>query len=141
MPSWSKRSREKLETCDPLLQVLFNKVIKEFDCTVLCGRRGKDEQDEKQRQGLSKVGWPDSNHNCPAPDDPQKEDPDGKSKAVDVAPYPINWEDRERFCFFAGYVKGVAQEMGIPIRWGGDWDGDTILSDNRFDDLPHYELV
>jgi len=30
--------------------------------------------------------------------------------------------------------------MGIRLRWGGDWDGDTELDDNKFDDLPHFEL-
>ena len=36
---------------------------------------------------------------------------------------------------------GVASQMGIKIRWGGDWDRDTDLSDNRFNDLPHFELM
>ena len=30
---------------------------------------------------------------------------------------------------------------GIPLRWGGDWDVDTELKDNDFDDLPHFELL
>jgi peptidoglycan LD-endopeptidase CwlK len=31
--------------------------------------------------------------------------------------------------------------MGIEIRWGGDWDGDGDLSDHKFNDLPHFELI
>ena len=62
------------------------------------------------------------------------------SKAVDVAPYPIDWEDREGFILFAGYVLGVASQLGLNIRWGGDWDGDFDLSDNEFDDLVHFEM-
>ena len=54
--------------------------------------------------------------------------------------YPIDWEDRERFSYFAGFVKGVAWRLNIRVRWGGDWDGDTELSDNNFDDLVHFEL-
>ena len=30
--------------------------------------------------------------------------------------------------------------MGIDLIWGGDWDGDTDLNDNNFDDLVHFEL-
>ena len=62
------------------------------------------------------------------------------SRAVDVAPYPIDWSDRERFTYFAGFVKGIASQMGIDIIWGGDWDNDTDLKDNGFDDLVHFEL-
>ena len=60
--------------------------------------------------------------------------------AVDVAPYPIDWDDRERFIYFGGFVKGCAYRMNIPLRWGGDWDSDTQLSDNKFDDLVHFEV-
>ena len=71
--------------------------------------------------------------------------PNGKhnsspSLAVDCIPYPLDWSDRERMTYFAGFVKGIATMMGYPIRWGGDWDGDTILSDNNFDDLVHFEI-
>ena len=30
--------------------------------------------------------------------------------------------------------------MDINLRWGGDWDQDTEVKDNRFDDLGHFEL-
>jgi peptidoglycan L-alanyl-D-glutamate endopeptidase CwlK len=30
--------------------------------------------------------------------------------------------------------------MGIKIRWGGDWDSDGDINDNRFDDLVHVEI-
>ena len=47
----------------------------------------------------------------------------------------------KRFVDFAGYVKGVAEDLGIAIPWGGDWDGDGDFSDQRFHDLPHFELT
>ena len=31
--------------------------------------------------------------------------------------------------------------MGIKIRWGGDWDSDTQVNDNKFDDLVHFEEI
>ena len=128
MPKFSKRSGGKLETCHADLQKVFNEVIKRFDCTVLEGTRPKEKQNEYYRTGKSKLKYPKSKHNS------------NPSRAVDVAPYPIDWKDKERFYFFAGYVKGVASQMGIELRWGGDWDGDTQVHDQTFMDLPHFEL-
>ncbi len=128
MPSFSNSSKSHLRSCDKRLQDLFNEVIKHFDCTIMQGYRDRADQNEKFRQGLSKVEFPNSNHNSQP------------SQAVDVAPYPINWKDRERFHLFAGYVKGIARSLNIDIRWGGDWDGDTQVDDNSFDDLPHFEI-
>jgi hypothetical protein len=34
----------------------------------------------------------------------------------------------------------VAEETGVDIRWGGDWDGDRSLEDQTFHDLPHFEV-
>ena len=128
MPKFGKRSRERLTTCNKELQALFNEVVKYFDCSVLVGYRGRNEQNIAYESGHSKVEWPNGKHNK------------NPSSAVDVAPYPVDWEDRERFLYFGGFVKGCAYQMGIPLRWGGDWDNDTSLSDNKFDDLVHFEI-
>ena len=128
MPRFGKKSKSRLRTCDDELQSLFNEVIKYFDCSVLVGYRGRNEQNTAYESGHSQVEWPNGKHNK------------NPSVAVDVAPYPIDWDDRERFIYFGGFVKGCAFRMGIPLRWGGDWDNDTKLSDNKFDDLVHYEL-
>lgn len=61
--------------------------------------------------------------------------------AVDVVPYPVDWQDRDRFHYFAGFVLGMATARGVKLRWGGDWDSDTEVDDNVFDDLPHFELA
>lgn len=129
MPKFSKRSQTKLDTCHPDLKTLFTKVVETFDCTVLCGYRGEEEQNDAYDSGRSKVRYPDGKHNH------------NPSNAVDVAPYPIDWNDKDRFYFFAGFVKGLATSMGIKIRWGGDWDGDNDLKDQTFFDLPHFELL
>ena len=128
MPKFGKRSKAKLETCHPDLQRLFNEVIKHFDCSILQGERGEEEQNEYYRTGKSKLKFPQSKHNS------------SPSLAVDVAPYPIDWNDKHRFYYFAGFVKGIAASMGITLRWGGDWDGDNDLNDQTFFDLPHFEL-
>jgi len=129
VPRFSKRSRSRLGTCHPSLQKIFHETIKHFDCTILEGARSKEKQDEAFLKGNSKVKWPNGKHNRVP------------SVAVDVIPYPIDWGDRERMSYFAGYVQGISTQMEIPLRWGGDWDQDTELKDNRFDDLVHFELV
>ena len=62
------------------------------------------------------------------------------SHAVDVIAWPVDWNDRERQTYFAGHVQGIALFMGLGIRWGGDWDSDTEVKENGFDDLVHFEL-
>ncbi len=128
--SFSKASRAKLDTCVPELQAVFNEVIKSYDCTIVCGRRTALEQEELYRRGLSKKMAGGSKHETSP-----------LSEAVDVAPYPINWEDYYSFYHFAGFVLGVAAGMGVKLRWGGDWDGDNDLHDQTFMDLGHFEVV
>ena len=46
-----------------------------------------------------------------------------------------------RFYDFGGYVVGAAYRLGIPLRWGGDWDRDhDVFDDQRFQDLVHFEI-
>jgi peptidoglycan LD-endopeptidase CwlK len=129
MPSFSEKSLSKLATCDVRLQRVFEAVVREFDCTILEGHRDQERQDRMVEEGKSQVRWPDGKHNTVP------------SMAVDVTPYPISWDDRERQTLFAGYVLATAKALGVVLRWGGDWDRDTEVRDNRFDDLVHFELV
>jgi hypothetical protein len=128
VPSFSGPSKKRLSTCDKKLQTLFNEVVKHFDCSVLCGHRGEEEQNKAYKAGNSQKQFPHGKHNKLP------------SNAVDVAPYPIDWDDRERFQYFAGFVLGTAKQLNINIRYGGDWDGDNDLKDNNFDDLVHFEI-
>ncbi len=128
MPYFGKSSKKHLKTCDDRLQKLFNEVIKHVDCSILEGHRDKDRQNKLYEEGKTKVKYPNGRHNRQP------------SSAVDVTPYPVDWEDRERQTLFAGFVIGVASQMGIKLRWGGDWDQDFQVVDNRFDDFPHFEL-
>ena len=128
MPKFGRKSRERLSTCNDKLQKVFNEVIKHVDCSVLEGHRSKDRQNKLYEEGKTKVKYPNGRHNRQP------------SSAVDVTPYPVDWKDRERQTLFAGFVIGVASQMGIKLRWGGDWDQDFQVEDNRFDDFPHFEL-
>jgi peptidoglycan LD-endopeptidase CwlK len=125
---FSKSSQRNLETCHPKLQELFNEVTKSFDCTVICGHRTREQQDLAFTSGKSKTSWPMSKHN------------QQPSQAVDVCPTPLDWNNRDAFYHFAGFVRATAIHLGIKIRWGGDWDGNFNLKDQNFFDLPHFEL-
>ena len=128
MPKFGTRSKKNLYTAHHDLIKVFKEVVKNFDCTVIEGHRSKERQNKLFDEGKSKLQYPNGNHNATP------------SRAVDIAPYPIDWNDRERFTYFAGYVLGTASQMNLKIRWGGDWDMDTQVKDNNFDDLPHFEL-
>ena len=128
MPKFSRKSKERLATCDDRLQKVFNEVIKYVDCSILEGHRSEERQNKLYKEGKTKVKYPKGRHNA------------SPSLAVDVAPYPIDWDDRERFTLFAGFVIGLARGMGITLRWGGDWNMNFEVNDNKFDDFPHFEV-
>lgn len=114
----------------------MNEAIKEYDFAVICGHRSKPDQDKAFAEGKSKLKFPNSKHNL---------DP---SMAVDIAPVKytenrtvwIDWEDIQSFLDLYEIVKRIAKDMGIGIRYGGDWDGNP-LTRNKFDDFVHYELL
>ena len=128
MAKFGKNSKERLATCDERLRKVFNEVIKHVDCSVLEGHRSEERQDKLFEEGKTKVKYPKGRHNS------------NPSRAVDVTPYPVDWDDRERQTLFAGFVIGIARSMDIKLRWGGDWDMDFKVMDNRFDDFSHFEL-
>jgi peptidoglycan L-alanyl-D-glutamate endopeptidase CwlK len=123
---FSKKSSDQLKTCHPDLQRLFEEVLKICDCSILEGYRTPEDQFIKFNLGRSKVKH--GKHNFKP------------SLAVDVAPYPIDWENIEAFYYFGGLVKGLAHSLNIKICWGGDWDGDNDLKDQTFNDLVHFEI-
>jgi peptidoglycan L-alanyl-D-glutamate endopeptidase CwlK len=133
MPEFGHRSKSKLDTLHPLLQKLLNEVVKTLDITIVSGRRTAKEQDELYEKGYSKLKFPESKHNT------------SPSQAVDIAIWNkskprIRWEDRNQFIFMMGYVKGLADKLGIKIRMGGDWNGDMIFTESFFDPA-HIELI
>ena len=129
MPRFGRTSKKRLLTCDEDLQDLFNEVIKYVDCSILEGHRDEESQNKYFKDGKTKVKYPHGRHNSIP------------SRAVDVVPYPVDWNDRERFHLFAGFVLGIAQSMEINVRWGGDWNKNFEVDDNKFDDFPHFELI
>jgi peptidoglycan L-alanyl-D-glutamate endopeptidase CwlK len=100
---------------------VLEEAIKHTDFTVLCGHRGREEQDRAFAEGRSKLRYPSSRHNKMP------------SRAVDVAPWPIDWQDERAFEQLAIHILAAASALGIKIRWGGLW--------RNFSDKPHYELI
>ena len=133
MPTFSSESLTQLQTCDERLQDVLGLAIEMFDFKVLEGHRGQFAQDRAYSRGFSQVRWPKGKHNALP------------SKAVDLAPYPVDWTNseaaRQRFCYLAGFVMASAKSLGVALRWGGDWDGDQDTRDERFRDLGHFELI
>jgi peptidoglycan L-alanyl-D-glutamate endopeptidase CwlK len=132
----SKTEIAKLETCHPNIQKIVNKLTERWNICIIEGHRGKEAQNKAFAEGKSKLKFPNGKHNSLP------------SMAIDMIPVELNkgkenidWNDRSRICHFAGYVISVAEFLGTPIRWGGDWDKDTELKDNSFDDLVHFELI
>ena len=125
MYKFGKRSKQRLKGVNPDLVKILNQLIKIMDVTIIEGLRTEERQAELLNQGKSKTKY--SKHIV--------------GKAVDLAPYPIDWNDRDRFHYMGGMLRGIAKQLNINIRWGGDWDSDGETKDNGFDDLVHFELL
>ena len=121
---FGKKSKELLKGVDARLVSVLNELIKIMDVTIIEGVRSSERQEELLKQGLSKVKY--SKHM--------------EGKAVDLAPYPIDWDDLERFYYMGGMIRGIGKELGINVRWGGDWDSDGNIRDQSFNDLVHVEI-
>ena len=132
MNEFSPSSKSELSTCHSDLRRLFYEVLKLMDIIIITGARGEAEQNLAVLAGTSKLPYPQGKHNKTP------------SLAIDVAPYPLDWENRARFYYLAGIVKAVSKQLNIKIRWGGDWDNNQTFNTRRekmLSDLPHFELV
>lgn len=133
---FGQRSMQRLITCHPVLRLVAQKAleISPFDLVILEGHRDEATQTAAYDAGRSKVKWPDSKHNKIP------------SMAVDIAPYPVEWNNSFKFYALGGIMFAAAQlndikSQGFALRWGGDWDRDWKNNDQKFNDLPHFELV
>jgi len=124
MYKFGRKSKERLKGVDARLVNVLNELIKIMDVTIIEGLRSEERQKELLAKGATKVKY--SKHM--------------EGKAVDLAPYPIDWENRDGFHYMGGMIRGIGKQLGINIRWGGDWDSDGDVKDNGFDDLVHVEL-
>lgn len=88
-----------------------------IDFTVLEGLRTQERQKQLVASGASKTM--NSRHLT--------------GHAVDLAPLPIDWDNRDAFKTVSTAMKAAAEELGIKIEWGGDF--------KTFSDMPHYQLA
>ena len=61
-------------------------------------------------------------------------------KAVDLVPYPVDWNDLKKFDAIAQAMLQAAKELGVPVRWGADWDSDGKPRERGEYDSPHFEI-
>lgn len=123
-----QRSLDRLKGVNPSLVAVFKRACETmpFDVTVLEGLRSYERQQELLKQGATKVSI--SRHMS--------------GNALDIAPYPIDWNDLERFQIVAEHMFKAAEELGVVIRWGGTWERSFTkpVKWAKFLDAPHFEL-
>ena len=85
MYKFGKRSRERLKGVDSRLINVLNELIKMMDVTIIEGLRSAERQKELLAKGATKVKY--SKHM--------------EGKAVDLAPYPIDWKTEMVFIIWA----------------------------------------
>lgn len=126
MPKFSKMSEARLQTCHPDIVAVCRELIKQHDFSVLEGHRGEKAQNAAYDAGNSHVRYPNSAHNK------------NPSLAVDIAPYPIDWNDLERFRELIYRFDAVAAvlrgrgEIQSHFEYGAFWP--------NFKDYPHIEI-
>ncbi len=126
MPVLSDVSKSRLNTCHPDIVAVCQALIQQYDFAVLCGHRGRTEQNKAFAAGTSRLAYPQSAHNKTP------------SHAVDIAPYPIDWENRARFREMWHRFDAIAKllrargEIESEFEWGGEW--------HALPDYPHIEI-
>lgn len=145
----SNKSQSQLSTVHPQLRHVVERALElsTTDFSVNEGLRTEAAQRANIQKGVSQTMK--SKHLKQA---------DGYAHAVDLVPYPLNW-DLKNFYPIATAMKKAAEELSIKIRWGGCWcmlNGDTRTpqqmaeeytaarrkaGNKAFIDGPHFELV
>jgi len=112
------RSKSNLIGVNADLVRVVNRAIQitEIDFTVIEGLRTKERQ--AQLFATGKTRTMNSRHII--------------GQAVDVVPYPVDWNDTARFRLVAKAMKQAAKELDVKLTWGGDW--------KSFVDMPHYQI-
>lgn len=133
------RSLANLEGVHPRLVAVVRRAIEisPQDFLVLEGVRTPERQRELYAQGRTKPGkvvtWTlTSNH--------FKNAKTGYGHAVDLCPFPVDWNSSAKFDAIYRAMMQAADELNTPIRSGMDWDRDGKLREKGEGDSPHFEL-
>lgn len=134
-----RQSLDRLQGVHPKLVAIVKRAIQitSQDFMVLEGVRTLARQKELYAQGRTKPGkivtWTlNSNHFV--------DKHTGYGHAVDLVPYPVDWNDLKKFDAVARAMMQAASELNTPIRWGADWDRDGKPRERGESDSPHFEL-
>lgn len=133
------RSLERLVGVHPKLVEVVKRAIalSTVDFTVLEGVRSQARQNELYAQGRARPGnivtWTKTSNHF-------KNAKTGYGHAVDLVPFPVDWNDLKKFDQISRAMFQAADELNTPIRWGADWDRDGKPRERGETDSPHFEL-
>jgi len=139
----SQRSFDNLKTCHEDLQKIFALAIQlsPVDFIITEGHRSVQRQNELFKKGVSKIdGYRILGKHNLTP-----------SMAVDICACV---KDNKKLAYDPAHLAAIGgsvfaatqillgeKEIKHQLRWGANWDMDgEILTDQRFDDMPHFEL-
>lgn len=132
------QSKFRLKGVHPKLVAVIELAIQrtEQDFMVLEGVRTPERQKALYAQGRTKPGqkvtWTRTSNHFVNPKT-------GFGHAVDLVPFPVEWS-HEKLDVVSKAMFAAAAELGVPIRWGADWDRDGKPRERGESDSPHFEL-
>lgn len=136
---FSKKSIENLKGVHPYLVSIVVHALKcntTVDFTVIEGMRTRERQQELFKKGTTKTL---NSKHC-------MQDI-GYCYAVDLLPYIKGvsstdiWNKKDAFKAVSDAMFKSSKDLGIKIRWGGDWNQNGRSDDETFYDGPHFELM
>lgn len=134
-----QRSLDRLKGVHPDLVRVVKRAItlSTQDFSVLEGVRSLKRQEELYAKGRTAPGpvvtWTMASKH--------RKQKDGFGHAVDLVPYPLDWNDLAKFDAISRAMFAAAKDEGVKIRWGADWDQDGKPRERKETDSPHFELV
>ena len=128
------RSKSNLKGVHPDLVKVVERAITltTQDFTVIEGVRTTQRQQELYAQGRTKPGSKVTNADGVKNKSNHQAKADGYGHAVDIVPYPVDWNTTSKFRAIADAMKQAAKDLDVKMEWGGDW--------TKLVDLPHFEV-
>ena len=123
---FGKTSLERMEGVHPLLRECAERALSYgiLDLTVVPDGGLRTLEDQRRLVSIGASQTLNSRHRKQA---------SGYGHAIDLAPYPVNWKDLQRFFMQATLMFRAANEMDLPLEWAGHW--------KQFrGDYPHFQL-